>query len=72
VWGPTEPAAAIEAAPALTDDELDRIVSELRDSTHPPMSYRELADRFRKAGHAAAETRLRSAWRRVTATAQGA
>jgi hypothetical protein len=69
VWGPTEPVAAIEAAPALSDDELDRIVAGLRDSKTPPMSYRELADRFRRAGHSAGETRLRSSWRRVTGQA---
>lgn len=68
VWGPVEPVAAIEAAPALTDDDLDRIVAELRDSETPPMSYRDLAAAFRKAGHAAGETRLRAAWRRVTTT----
>jgi|SRR5579884_128557 len=74
VWGPFEPlpAPAIEAPPALADDELDRIVAELRDSETPPLSYRELSTRFRAAGHSAAETRLRAAWRRVTATAEGA
>jgi len=67
VWGPTEPVpAAVEAAPALTDDELDRIVAEIRGSEHPPLSYRQMADRFRAAGHSASETRLRAAWRRVT------
>lgn len=66
VWGVVESLAALEAAPVLTDEDLDRIVSELRDSTNPPMSYRELAAEFRKAGHAAGETRLRAAWRRVT------
>lgn len=69
VWGPTEPVAAIEAAPALTDEELDRIVSELRHGEVPPLTYREAADRFRKAGHSAGETRLRAAWRRVTTEA---
>lgn len=68
VWGPSEPVAAIEAAPALSDDDLDRIVSELRHSETPPMSYRDLAAAFRAAGHAAGETRLRAAWRRVTTT----
>lgn len=67
VWGPVETLPALEPAPALTDDELDRIVSELRDSEVPPMSYRDLSARFRAAGHAAGETRLRAAWRRVTA-----
>ncbi|POX57449.1 protein spdB [Streptomyces sp. Ru62] len=65
VWGPFEPVAAIEA-PALTDDEIDRIVMDLRASTHPPMSYRDMAAAFRAAGHSAGETRLRAAWRRVT------
>jgi hypothetical protein len=73
VWGPSEPVAAIEAAPALSDDDLDRIVSELRHSETPPMSYRDLAAAFRAAGHAAGETRLRGSWKRVTAsTATGA
>ncbi|MEV5440907.1 protein spdB [Streptomyces sp. NPDC052682] len=65
VWGPVEPVAAIEA-PALTDAQLDEIVRELRASTNPPMSYNALAAAFRKAGHSAAETRLRAAWKRVT------
>lgn len=69
VWGPVEPVAAIEAAPALSDDDLDRIVADLRDTEVPPMSYRDLASRFREAGHAAGETRLRAAWRRVTTAA---
>lgn len=67
VWGPMEPVAAIEAAPALSDDELDRIVAELRSSETPPMTYRELSARFRRDGHSAGETRLRASWRRVTA-----
>ncbi|ALU98546.1 hypothetical protein [Streptomyces globisporus] len=72
VWGPVEPVPAIEA-PALTDDDLDRIVSDLRHSETPPMSYRDLAAAFRAAGHSAGETRLRAAWRRVTtSTAAGA
>lgn len=65
VWGPSEPVAAIEAA--LTDEELDRIVSGL--VAGGSASYRELAVAFRAAGHAAGETRLRSSWRRVTTTA---
>ncbi|MFD3716630.1 protein spdB [Streptomyces sp. NPDC058677] len=67
VW---ESLTALEAAPVLSDDDLDRIVAELLDSTTPPMSYRDLAAAFRKAGHAAGETRLRSAWRRVTTAAE--
>ncbi|MEU3892319.1 protein spdB [Streptomyces sp. NPDC029041] len=66
VWGPVEPVAAIEAAPALSDEDLDRIVAELRASNHPPMSYRDMAAAFRAAGHSAGETRLRASWRRVT------
>ncbi|MFG3467737.1 protein spdB, partial [Streptomyces sp. NPDC047853] len=66
VWGPTEPVPAIEAAPALTDEELDRIVSDLRHGEVPPLTYREMADRFRGAGHSAGETRLRASWRRVS------
>lgn len=72
VWGPLAELPALEAAPSLTDDELDRIVAELRDSETPPLTYRELALRFRAAGHSAGETRLRSAWRRVMAVAEGA
>lgn len=67
VW---ESLNALEAAPVLTDEDLDRIVAELLASTTPPMSYRDLAAAFRKAGHAAGETRLRSAWRRVSTAAE--
>lgn len=66
VWGPSE-TVAIEAAPQLTDDQIDAIVAELRASTTPPMTYREMAIEFRAAGHSAGETRLRASWRRVTA-----
>lgn len=66
VWGSLQELAAIEA-PTLTDDEIDRIVTELRASTHPPMSYRDMATAFRAAGHSAGETRLRAAWKRSTA-----
>jgi hypothetical protein len=65
IWGSFTELAAIEA-PTLTDDDLDRIVAELRASTNPPMSYNALAAAFRKAGHSAGETRLRAAWKRVT------
>nr|ACX54945.1 pTSC2.1c [Streptomyces sp. x3] len=41
VWGPVAPVPAIEA-PALTDAELDRIVSEILASETPPPSYREM------------------------------
>ncbi|MFI2423469.1 protein spdB [Streptomyces sp. NPDC018955] len=69
VWGPTEPLAArsLEAAPALTDDALDVIVDEIRHSETPALSYREMASRFRSAGHSASEVRLRAAWKRVVA-----
>lgn len=69
VWGPVEPVPALETAPALSDAELDRIVSDLRSSEIPPLTYRQMADRFRGAGHSAGETRLRAAWRRVTTEA---
>ncbi|MFE3824846.1 protein spdB [Streptomyces sp. NPDC059092] len=69
VWGPTEPvpALALEAAPALTDDALDALVDEIRHSETPALSYREMATRFRAAGHSASEVRLRSAWKRMVA-----
>ncbi|MFF3959804.1 protein spdB [Streptomyces sp. NPDC001890] len=70
VWGQFEPVAAIEAAPALSDEELDRIVTEFL-SEAPALPYRGMAERFRAAGHAAGETRLRAAWKRAT-TAAGA
>lgn len=69
VWGPSEPVPALEAAPALTDEELDVIVSEIRHGEVPPLTYRDMAARFRAAGHSAGETRLRAAWRRVTTEA---
>ncbi|MGV9617278.1 protein spdB [Streptomyces tendae] len=67
VWGPSEPTAtaALEAAPALTDGALDALVDEIRHSQSPPLSYREMAARFRAAGHSASEVRLRAAWKRV-------
>ncbi|MGW3505404.1 protein spdB [Streptomyces globisporus] len=67
VWGAVESLAALEAAPVLTDEDLDRIVGELLASTTPPPSYREMATRFRAAGHVAGETRLRASWKRLTA-----
>ncbi|WP_328399647.1 protein spdB [Streptomyces sp. NBC_00390] len=69
VWGPTEPVSvlALSAAPALTDAELDRLVDEIRHSETPALSYREMATRFRAAGHSASEVRLRAAWKRVAA-----
>ncbi|MFD5569661.1 protein spdB [Streptomyces cadmiisoli] len=67
VWGPTEALSprSLEAAPALTDDALDVIVDEIRHSETPALSYREMAIRFRAAGHSASEVRLRAAWKRV-------
>jgi hypothetical protein len=67
VWGPTEPVPALETAPALTDDALDVLVDEIRHSQTPALSYREMAARFRAAGHSASEVRLRAAWKRVVA-----
>ncbi|MGM9386309.1 protein spdB [Streptomyces antibioticus] len=65
VWGPTDPVPALETGPALTDAQLDELVVEIRDSRTPPLSYREMATRFRTAGHSASEVRLRAAWKRV-------
>ncbi|MEU8521900.1 protein spdB [Streptomyces sp. NPDC048577] len=65
VWGPTNPVPALDAAPALTDAELDRLVDEIRHSETPALSYREMSTRFRAAGHSASEVRLRGAWKRV-------
>ncbi|MGW0775607.1 protein spdB [Streptomyces sp. NPDC002835] len=69
VWGPTEPVPtlALEAAPALTDEVLERLVDQIRHSETPALSYREMATRFRAAGHSASEVRLRAAWKRVAA-----
>lgn len=69
VWGPVEPvpALSLDAAPALTDEALDALVDQIRHSETPALSYREMASRFRAAGHAASEVRLRAAWKRVAA-----
>ncbi|WP_329176056.1 protein spdB [Streptomyces decoyicus] len=68
VWGPSEPVPALpETAPALTDEALDALVDEIRYSETPALSYREMATRFRAAGHSASEVRLRAAWKRVAA-----
>ncbi|MDX3755605.1 protein spdB [Streptomyces sp. AK02-04a] len=69
VWGPTEPVSpfSLDAAPALTDEALDVLVDEIRHSETPALSYREMATRFRAAGHSASEVRLRAAWKRVAA-----
>ncbi|MGX1269542.1 protein spdB [Streptomyces phaeoluteigriseus] len=65
VWGPTEQIPTLDAGPALTDAELDALVDSIRHSQTPALSYREMAVRFRAAGHSASEVRLRSAWKRV-------
>ncbi|MFE7392020.1 protein spdB [Streptomyces sp. NPDC057582] len=69
VWGPTEPvsALALETAGALTDEVLDALVDRIRHSETPALSYREMAARFRSAGHSASEVRLRAAWKRLVA-----
>ncbi|CAM5504268.1 protein spdB [Streptomyces aurantiogriseus] len=67
VWGPMEPVPALESGPALTDEALDALVDEIRHSEVPALSYREMATRFRGAGHSASEVRLRAAWKRVVA-----
>jgi hypothetical protein len=66
VWGPSDPVPALETgAPALSDDALDTLVHDIRHSQTPPLSYRDMAARFRAAGHSASEVRLRAAWKRV-------
>jgi hypothetical protein len=67
VWGPSEPVPALEQAPALTDEALDALVEQIRNSEVPALSYREMASRFRAAGHSASEVRLRAAWKHVVA-----
>ncbi|WP_432021259.1 protein spdB [Streptomyces sp. 1222.5] len=67
IWGPYEPVPALESSPAVTDAALDRLVDEIRTSQDPALSYREMATRFRAAGHSASEVRLRAAWKRVVA-----
>ncbi|WP_232485727.1 protein spdB [Streptomyces fildesensis] len=66
VWGPVEPVAALDA-PQLSDTDLDHVVAQILSAQMPPPSYRELAARFRSAGHTAAEVRLRASWKRLTA-----
>ncbi|MGJ5954448.1 hypothetical protein [Streptomyces neyagawaensis] len=65
VWGPVEEVPAIEAAPSLSDPEIDAILTELWFKERPA-TYRDYARRFRDQGHSASETRLRASWRRVT------
>jgi hypothetical protein len=69
VWGPSEPVAALETASALTDTDLEWIVTDIiatEAQKGRSVSYREVATLFRAAGHSASETRLRSSWRRAT------
>ncbi|MFF4964669.1 protein spdB [Streptomyces sp. NPDC001037] len=67
VWGPSETVPALEAAaPALSDEALATLVHDIRHSQTPPLSYRDMAARFRAAGHSASEVRLRAAWKRVS------
>ncbi|EFL04300.1 spdB [Streptomyces sp. SPB78] len=68
VWGPVTPLASLgEAAPqldpAMTDDEIDAVLRELREAGVE--TYREASPRFRALGHSASEKRLRASWRRV-------
>lgn len=67
VWGPVEsvPTLSLESGPALTDAALDALVDTITHSETPALSYREMAARFRQAGHSASEVRLRAAWKRV-------
>ncbi|GGR87679.1 hypothetical protein GCM10010269_28560 [Streptomyces humidus] len=69
VWGPSEAVAALPPGDgnALSDAALDALVDEIRHSETPALSYREMAIRFRAAGHSASEMRLRAAWKRVVA-----
>ncbi|MFB6659694.1 protein spdB [[Kitasatospora] papulosa] len=68
-WLPSAPASvlALESPGALTDQVLDALVDQIRHSETPALSYREMAARFRTAGHSASEVRLRAAWKRVAA-----
>ncbi|MGY6020565.1 protein spdB [Streptomyces spinosirectus] len=70
VWGPVEPVPALETAPALSDTDLEWIVSDIiatEAKKGRSVSYREVATLFRGAGHSASEVRLRAAWKRVVA-----
>ncbi|MYT33018.1 MULTISPECIES: hypothetical protein [unclassified Streptomyces] len=69
IWGPTEsvPTLTLDAAPVLSDEALDALVDQIRHSEVPALSYREMATRFRAAGHSASEIRLRAAWKRLAA-----
>ena len=70
VWGPVEPVPALETAPALSDTDLEWIVTDIiatEATKGRSVSYREVATLFRGAGHSASEVRLRAAWKRVVA-----
>ncbi|WP_327235974.1 protein spdB [Streptomyces sp. NBC_01317] len=58
---------ALESSALLSDTELDALVDTIRHSESPALSYREMATRFRAAGHSASEVRLRAAWKRIAA-----
>ncbi|MEU2471985.1 protein spdB [Streptomyces sp. NPDC012842] len=68
-WSSTDSGSALslESAGALSDQVLDVLVDQIRHSETPALSYREMAARFRTAGHSASEVRLRAAWKRVVA-----
>ncbi|AJF64960.1 hypothetical protein [Streptomyces vietnamensis] len=72
VWSAAEARALLESAPALSDTDIEWIVTDIIGTEAQKgrsVSYREVATLFREAGHSASETRLRAAWRRVTTTA---
>jgi hypothetical protein len=75
VWGPSEAVPAIEAAPALSDTDLEWIITDIITNEAKKgrsVSYREVATLFRAAGHSASETRLRAAWRNSTGRTEAA
>ncbi|WP_406125819.1 protein spdB [Streptomyces canus] len=70
IWGPVEPVAALESASALSDTDLEWIVTDIiatEAKKGRSVSYREVATLFRTAGHSASEVRLRAAWKRAVA-----
>ncbi|MER6184683.1 protein spdB [Streptomyces sp. NPDC001652] len=70
VWGPVEPVPALEPASALSDTDLEWIVTNIiatEAQKGRSVSYREVATLFRTAGHSASEVRLRAAWKRAVA-----
>lgn len=46
----------------LTDEQLDVVLRYLRYADHPPISYRQARDAFRRAGYVGGEKRVRQAW----------